>query len=69
MSDASIVTRVDNRARAQRLVAAWIAGTATAPEDDLRIEPLRGDIGEGELCFCSGTFCWPPVEPTRTDAD
>ncbi|MDQ7904152.1 hypothetical protein RB614_06400 [Phytohabitans sp. ZYX-F-186] len=70
MSDAPTVTsppnadtRTEDRTRAQRLVAAWLAGTATPPEDDLRIEPLRGDAGS-ELCFCAGTFCWPPVPPT-----
>lgn len=64
MSDASIVTsqpRTDStRARAHRLVAAWLAGAATPPDDDLRVQPLRDGVGD-ELCFCSGTFTWPPI--------
>jgi len=73
MSDVPIITsppntdiraedRAEGRARAQRLVVAWLAGTATPPEDDLRIEPLRGDASN-DICFCSGTFCWPPIPP------
>jgi hypothetical protein len=54
----SVETRTDERARAAQMVAAWMAGTATPPPDDLSIQPLRAD-GESELCFCVGTFCWP----------
>jgi hypothetical protein len=71
MPDAPIVTsppnadtRAEERARARRLVAAWLAGAGTPPEDELRLEPLRGDAGD-DICFCAGTFCWPPIDPTR----
>lgn len=62
ISRLSTATRAEDRARAQRLVAAWIAGTATPPGDDLRIEPLGSTESSPPpppLCFCSGTFCWP----------
>lgn len=70
MSDAQLVTsphtdaesRADDRRRARLLVAAWLAGAATPPDDDLRVQPLRGDVSD-DICFCSGTFCWPPVDP------
>lgn len=77
MPDAPIATsppnadsRTEDRTRARQLVTAWLAGTGTPPQDDLRIEPLRGGAAD-ELCFCAGTFCWPPInlssgQPART---
>jgi hypothetical protein len=57
------------RTRAEELVAGWLDGTSSIlpPTDILRMEAL-GDGSDIDLCFCSGTFCWPIGLPSSVPA-
>ena len=64
--------RTERTERARLLVERWVNGTTAGeptidepttdepPTDTLTIS-ADGSDSTTELCFCSGTFCWPDV--------